>query len=66
MTLDEWIDYVFDRGMEGNLTSEDELSRQWIKNYCLCLAQKRREQAPIDEPCLEWVNSLIEIFNAIA
>ena len=66
MALDEWIDYVFDRGMEGNLTSEDELSRQWIRNYCLCLAQKRREQAPIDEPCLEWVNSLIEVFNAIA
>ena len=64
MTLDEWVDYVFELGIKDNLTSEEAISRLWIKYYCLCLGQKRRDHAPIDEPCLEWVNTLIEVLQA--
>ena len=61
MTLDDWVDYAFELGIEDDFTSEEVLSRLWIKYYSLCLGQQRRDQAPIDEPCLDWVNTLIEV-----
>ncbi|MCY4304521.1 MAG: hypothetical protein OXC62_07065 [Aestuariivita sp.] len=54
-----WVDFIYEKVTQTELISEAELSRRWIHIYCLCLCQKRRDHAPIDEPCLNWVEALI-------
>lgn len=60
LSLEDWVDYIFSTALETELVDEETLAQDWISTYCEYLAQKRREQAPIDEPCLQWVESLIE------
>ena len=58
LAFDDWIQYIFDRVTKENLASEDDLARSWLLAYSESLAQKRRTIAPIDEPCIEWVQEL--------
>lgn len=37
---------------------ESDLFHAWLLAYAESLAQKRREIAPIDEPCIDWVLEL--------
>jgi len=64
MILKEWIDHIYDRVTSGNFSTQSELSSNWLLAYAESLAQKRREMAPIDEPCIDWVNELSAILTA--
>lgn len=35
-----------------------QFSNDWIKALAECLCQKRRGEAPIDEPCEHWIQNL--------
>ncbi len=54
----EWVDLIYERVLSTEITSELILSQHWLSVYCEYLAQKRRDVAPIDEPCMDWVKSL--------
>lgn len=54
----DWIKKQFSRAMEGDTVTEQELASAWITAYTESLAQKRRNIAPIDEPCYHWLASL--------
>lgn len=41
------------------------LGNKWITAYAETLAQKRRELAPVDEPCEAWLRTLISIFEEV-
>ena len=63
LIFNAWVDQIYQRCLLSELTNEEELSHEWILIYCEYLGQKRREQAPIDEPCLDWVINLIRILK---
>jgi len=65
VTLSEWVELIYKRAIESELISEKQLSGSWIQIYSEYLCQKRREQAPIDEPCLQWIDSLKEVFTPL-
>ena len=58
MSFEEWINWNFDRVEKSGLSSIEELSNSWLSAYAESLAQRRRDIAPIDEPCFDWVTSL--------
>ena len=64
VSFDDWVNDAFERGMEGDLVSESKLAERWVNNYCFYLGQKMRDQAPIDEPCSEWVTSLRDLIKS--
>lgn len=61
----EWIDYIFDRCIQTNTISEEILAQQWLRSYTMSLAQKKRDIAPIDEPCMSWLQLLKDLLTAI-
>ncbi|QTA80976.1 putative pritein [Desulfonema limicola] len=65
ISYDDWIDMVFQRAIEVGTVTEDELAQKWFMTYCEYLSQKRRQNAPIDEPCLSWVTSLTNIIKNV-
>lgn len=65
LTFDEWIDYIFKRVSTPELSNESDLSAAWLIAYTESLAQQRRDIAPIDEPCIEWVLELKAKFEAL-
>jgi len=56
----EWVNDQYSRASKEVGASEDEISKRWLKAYVESIAQKRREIAPIDEPCHSWLSSLKE------
>lgn len=60
MSFKDWIDWNFGRVQESELATKEELSSMWLLAYAESLAQKRRDIAPIDEPCFDWVTLLTE------
>ena len=58
MHFDDWVDMIFDKCVEGDFTTESDLAKNWIITYSKYLGQQMRNIAPIDEPCLDWVESL--------
>jgi len=54
----EWVQVIFKRSTDSSMIDESQLARAWIKAYVYTLAQRKRDVAPIDEPCLEWVRLL--------
>jgi hypothetical protein len=63
ITFEEWIKIIYKK-VTPELSSEIDLSSAWLTAYVESLAQKRREIAPIDEPCIEWVLELKAKFCA--
>jgi len=63
LSYDDWVEMVFRRALEVGTVSEEELAQKWFITYCEYLSQKRRQNAPIDEPCLGWINSLTSIIK---
>lgn len=63
MSFNDWVKSIYDRVEELELLKKDDLSRYWLLAYAESLAQKRRDIAPIDEPCFEWVTSLRSILE---
>lgn len=58
LTFRDWIKKQFSRAMEGGMVTDQELASAWITAYTESLAQRRRDIAPIDEPCYQWLTSL--------
>tara|TARA_B110001469_G_C9620795_1_gene309380 strand:+ start:445 stop:1776 length:1332 start_codon:yes stop_codon:yes gene_type:complete len=65
MSFEDWIDWNFDRVHTSGLSSKEDLSNMWLSAYAESLAQKRRNIAPIDEPCFDWVSSLTNELKSI-
>ena len=42
----------------------DSLSKRWLVAFVECLAQRRRTQAPIDEPCHDWLRRYVEFVKS--
>lgn len=66
LSYHDWVDLIYGRVLEAEMITEVELSQRWFITYCNYLAQNRRDAAPIDEPCLEWVKSLRQIIKDFA
>lgn len=64
VTFNEWVSNQFDRAAKDELIFESELADNWLRAYTESIAQKRRDLAPIDEPCYEWLNELNTILLA--
>ncbi len=63
LTFEEWVEVQFNRSSTEELSVEQELAARWLRAYTESLAQLRRDLAPIDEPCYQWLVSLNEILN---
>lgn len=63
LTFTEWIKKQFSRTLEEGLVTEQELAQAWITAYTESLAQRRRDIAPIDEPCHQWLVTLKRILE---
>lgn len=59
LTFEEWVEMIFIRVENENTLNRLQLAKNWLVAYAECIAQKRRHIAPIDEPCIDWVNELI-------
>ena len=57
-TYEEWVEEQFEECIKVGLTSEESLASSWLIAYSESLGQKRREIAPIDEPCSAWISEL--------
>jgi hypothetical protein len=60
VTFKEWVELQFARTLAEETTTEQELASAWLIAYTESLAQRRREIAPIDEPCYQWLLKLNE------
>ncbi len=58
VTFREWIQQQFQRAIKSELVNEQQLAQKWLIAYTESLAQKRRDIAPIDEPCQQWLTTL--------
>ncbi|MBE9010552.1 hypothetical protein IQ250_10075 [Pseudanabaenaceae cyanobacterium LEGE 13415] len=63
LTLQNWVKRQFDRGLAEGSVTESGLAMAWLKAYVESLAQYRREVAPIDEPCYQWLMSLDQVLT---
>ena len=64
VTFDDWSKMILDRCLSSKMIDEDTLAKHWLKAYAYTLALKKREIAPIDEPCMEWVKLLISVLRS--
>ena len=55
LTFEQWSEVVF--SLYDDL-DEINLSQDWITNLILSLGQLKRDIAPIDEPCENWIKEL--------
>lgn len=62
-TFKEWIEYYV-----SNIPKEekDKLATEWLTAVVETFARKRLEEAPIDEPCEEWLLDLQKMLNQSA
>lgn len=58
LTFREWINKQFIRTIQEGIVTEKELAGAWVTAYTESLAQRRRDMAPIDEPCHQWLTTL--------
>ncbi|MDE0089514.1 MAG: hypothetical protein OXU23_27615 [Candidatus Poribacteria bacterium] len=58
LTFYKWIQLHLDKIRNEKITNDLDIHRRWLKSYAECLGQKRRNIAPIDEPCHRWVEEL--------
>lgn len=63
ISFDEWVNIIFDEVVSNGFASEMSLSKTWLMTYCEYLSQKKRNHAPIDEPCIDWIRLLIKIIK---
>ncbi len=63
LAFKEWVNKQFSRTLEEGMVTEEELARAWITAYTESLAQRRRDMAPIDEPCHQWLTTLKRILE---
>lgn len=59
ITYEDWVGLIYQRSLESLMVDEKSLSQEWVKAYALTLAQRKRTIAPVDEPCMEWIQQLM-------
>lgn len=59
-----WVNEQYNRAVKEVGVTEEEISAKWLWAYVESIAQKRREIAPIDEPCHSWLESLKDLLEA--
>lgn len=57
LSFTEWLDYQTKSIVKLQL---NEIGKRWMTAVVESFAQRRREMAPIDEPCEAWIQDLIE------
>lgn len=57
LAFDEWVHEQFIRSRDAGI-AEESLTKAWLQAYTESLCLKRRDEAPIDEPTFDWVESL--------
>lgn len=62
-TFKEWVYERFEMAKEDGISSL-RFAKLWLKAYTESIAQKRREIAPIDEPCYAWLETLNDLFKS--
>ncbi len=62
LTFDDWASRKFED--IAKVVGAQPFPFDWLYNYASYFCQKRRDVAPIDEPCKEWVRSLKEILGS--
>lgn len=65
LSFDVWVSSIFKRCINSSLIDESKLSKAWGQAYIESLSQKRREAAPIDEPCEDWLQSYLGLFKQL-
>jgi hypothetical protein len=65
LTFAEWVQKQFARALETDLVTEKQLASAWLIAYTESLSQKRRDLAPIDEPCQQWLTNLHKILTTL-
>lgn len=63
LSFDAWVHEQLARSQEIGV-SEDVLAKAWLRAYAESLGQRRRDQAPIDEPTFDWIASLLSILTS--
>jgi hypothetical protein len=63
VTFEQWVKEQFTRVEE--VVTENQLASAWITAYTESLAQQRRDIAPIDEPCYQWLLTLNETLTDV-
>lgn len=53
----QWIELQLGK-VSGLLIPESEMANRWLRAYIESLGQMRQNIAPIDEPCMEWMEEL--------
>jgi hypothetical protein len=59
-----WVDEQYERAIQEVNATEEEISQTWITAYVESIAQKRRDIAPIDEPCQSWLEGLNNLLQS--
>lgn len=62
MSYKEWVDYCFGKLQQSDMDPSS-VAQEWLIAYTESIAQLRREKAPIDEPCEEWLKTLKPLFG---
>lgn len=65
-TFPDWASLILDRCLSSSGMSESNLCVEWVVSYAESLGQKRRDIAPIDEPCHAWVTSFEEVLGDLS
>lgn len=59
-TFDTWVSSIFDEAIKAGQIGEEQLAQEWVMAYAKTISQQKRDIAPIDEPCMEWVKLLLQ------
>ncbi|NEP84390.1 MAG: hypothetical protein F6K17_07110 [Okeania sp. SIO3C4] len=65
ITFTDWIKNKFNQAIKEGFMTEEKLASAWLIAYTESLAQKRRNIAPIDEPCQQWLTTLKAILEGV-
>ena len=58
LTFEEWVKEQLNRTLAQKIVTEGKLAQSWLVAYVESLAQRRRNIAPVDEPCYQWLKTL--------
>lgn len=64
LTFGDWVDQKVAQATASGEVTEAQLAAEWLTAYAESLAQRRPEQAPIDEPCYRWLENLRDLLTA--
>jgi len=64
VTFDAWVDSMWGRSESEGGEARIQLARRWLIMYAEYICCKRRDVAPIDEPCITWAGELRELLRA--